>query len=157
MLNPQRVEEIMAIIAAMNREMVIERLKTFRGPIPSISRTSSWPTNPPTAFSTSTPRCASRPKRCRMKKSRRRRNPVAWHGHPGREFQSRTTGVPPVLFSWMKLFVDRLQPPLIDVRINLCSAHIAVPQQFLHNSQIRPATKQMTRKAMPQNVRRDVF
>jgi len=34
MLDPQRVEEIMSIISAMNREMVIERLKTFRGPIP---------------------------------------------------------------------------------------------------------------------------
>ena len=34
MWDPQRVEELMAIIAAMNREMVIERLKTFRGPIP---------------------------------------------------------------------------------------------------------------------------
>ena len=34
MWDPQRVEELMAIIAAMNREMVIERLKTFRGSIP---------------------------------------------------------------------------------------------------------------------------
>jgi hypothetical protein len=34
MLDPQQVEEIMSIIAAMNRELVIERLKTFRGGIP---------------------------------------------------------------------------------------------------------------------------
>ena len=34
MLDPRQVEEIMAIIAAMNREMVIERLKSFRGSIP---------------------------------------------------------------------------------------------------------------------------
>jgi len=34
MLDPQQVEEIMAVIAAMNREMVIERLKCFRGAFP---------------------------------------------------------------------------------------------------------------------------
>ena len=34
MLDPQQVEEIMSIIAAMNREMVIERLKSFRGGFP---------------------------------------------------------------------------------------------------------------------------
>jgi len=34
MLDPQQAEEIMSIIAAMNREMVIERLKCFRGAFP---------------------------------------------------------------------------------------------------------------------------
>jgi hypothetical protein len=34
MLDPQQVEEIMSIIAAMNREMLIERLKGFRGAFP---------------------------------------------------------------------------------------------------------------------------
>ena len=34
MSDSRQVEEIMSIIAAMNREMVIERLKSFRGGIP---------------------------------------------------------------------------------------------------------------------------
>jgi hypothetical protein len=34
MLDPQRVEELMCIISAMNREVLIERLRRFRGGFP---------------------------------------------------------------------------------------------------------------------------
>ena len=34
MLDPQQVEEVMCIISAMNREAVIDRLRSFRGGFP---------------------------------------------------------------------------------------------------------------------------
>src|SRR5665213_2271802 len=53
----------------------------------------------------------------------------------------------------MKLPMDGLQPILIDMRINLCRADIAVAQQFLHYAQIRPAADQVGRETMAERVR----
>jgi hypothetical protein len=43
----------------------------------------------------------------------------------------------------MKFLMDVPQPGLIDVRVDLRRLDIAVPEQFLHHAQIRPAAQEM--------------
>jgi hypothetical protein len=47
MLDPHQVEELMCIVSAMNRDMVIERLRSFRGGFP-VDFTSEFLTDQPT-------------------------------------------------------------------------------------------------------------
>lgn len=49
----------------------------------------------------------------------------------------------------MKRLVHALEPILIHVRINLCRLDIRMPQQFLHNPQVRPSPDQVRGKTMP--------
>lgn len=49
----------------------------------------------------------------------------------------------------MKLLMNRLQPILIDVRINLGGRDVRMSQQLLNDPEIRSVTQQMSRERMP--------
>ena len=49
--------------------------------------------------------------------------------------------------------MHRLEPLLIDVRINLGRRNIRMPQQLLDDAQVRPIPQQVRREGMPQQMR----
>ena len=52
----------------------------------------------------------------------------------------------------MKFPVHRLQPLLVDMRVNLRGRNIRVAEHFLDNSQVRAIAEQMRRKTMAEKV-----
>src|SRR5215471_9327291 len=57
------------------------------------------------------------------------------------------------LFSRVKLVVDRTQPRLQNVRINLRRRQIRVPEHHLDGAQIGAALEQVRGEGVPQDVR----
>ena len=53
----------------------------------------------------------------------------------------------------MKLPVDRLQPLLIDVRVNLRRRNIGVPEHLLDDPQVRAIAQQVRRETVSEQVR----
>ena len=50
--------------------------------------------------------------------------------------------------------MDFLEAFVIDVGVDLSGYYAGVPQQFLHDPQVRSARKQVRRETMPQGMRR---
>jgi hypothetical protein len=61
------------------------------------------------------------------------------------------------LRSRMKLSMHRLQPLLIDVRINLRGRDVGVPKHLLNDAQIGAIAQQVRREAVPEQMRVNVL
>src|SRR5215510_11902118 len=55
--------------------------------------------------------------------------------------------------AWVKPIVDRAQPRLEHVRVDLCGREISVAEHHLDRAQVGAAIEQMRGERMPQDVR----
>ncbi len=58
---------------------------------------------------------------------------------------------------WMELLVHRTKVLSVDVRIDLGSREVGVPEHLLYGSKIRPSFQEVCGKGMPQRVRGDAL
>ena len=62
-----------------------------------------------------------------------------------------------ILCLWMIFVVDRLQILLDQLRIDLRGGNVAVSKHLLNGAQISTIFKQMSRKAVPERMRRNIL